>query len=318
MQERGVRGFAQAEVQFANAGMDLAGTVVQPATVAPRPAAILVHGSGPADRDSNGYFVAMREHLATNGLAVLCYDKPGVGGSTGDWRRQSFADRAREVVAALRFLQQYPGIDARQIGLVGGSQAGWVMPVAARLAPEMSFIVSVSGAAVRPHEQEAYRVERQLRVDGFPEEQVHRALALFARRLQMIRQGAPVEQVFALQAAARGEPWYSYLDDDTPEDLAFFAAICDFDPVPYLEQISCPFLGIWGELDTYVPVEKSIAITRAALAKAGNARHELRLFPRANHGIRLAVTGSPRERATTFAPGYLELITAWLATVLTY
>lgn len=300
-------------VAFNSGDMRLAGDVVRPAVEQPCPGVVFVHGSGPASRDSSNHFVIMREHLVAHGFAVLAYDKPGVGGSSGDWRQQSFADRAREVVAGVRFLQAFPGVDGRRVGLLGGSQAGWVMPLAAHLAPDLAFVISVSGAAVTPHEQETYRIERQMRVDGFGEDQVRDARSVVERRLAMIRQGLPIARIFAMQAEAREEPWYPYLGDETPEDVAFFAAICDFDPVPLLEQVRCPFLGIWGELDTNVPVEQSLMLTRAALTKANAAPFQLKVFPRANHGLRLAQTGSPHEEATTFAPGYLETVMSWLA-----
>jgi pimeloyl-ACP methyl ester carboxylesterase len=155
---------------------------------------ILAHGSGPDDRDGQRAFLTLRQHFATHGYAVLCYDKPGVGHSTGDWTRQSFDDRACEVLAALQFLQTDPAIDGHSIGVCGGSQAGWIMPMVAQLTPDLAFIIWISGPAVMMHEQEAYRIERQLRADHFTEQAIRSALAIYHRRLEMIRQGATIAQ----------------------------------------------------------------------------------------------------------------------------
>ena len=49
------------------------------------PAVILVHGSGAANRES---MLPFARFLVRRSLAVLGYDKRGVGHSTGDWKRR--------------------------------------------------------------------------------------------------------------------------------------------------------------------------------------------------------------------------------------
>jgi pimeloyl-ACP methyl ester carboxylesterase len=188
----------------------------------------------------------------------------------------------------------------------------WIMPIVAQLAEPVAFIISISSAAVTVEEQERYRLERQLRVDHFSEDQINHALSVYAQRLDMIRQGANVKQIAAMQNTAMEEPWFPYLGDTTAEDIRFFIGIYRFEPVPFLRKVRCPFLGIWGALDTYVPVERSIELTRQALQDAGNTCFELKLLPRTNHGMRLAETGSLNERTTEFAPELWEILTKWL------
>jgi hypothetical protein len=62
-------------------------------------------------------------------FAIDRYDKRGVGGSTGDWNTASFDDLAGDVVAAVEYLETRGDIDHGQIGLLGISQAGWIMPL---------------------------------------------------------------------------------------------------------------------------------------------------------------------------------------------
>jgi hypothetical protein len=186
------------------------------------------------------------------------------------------------------------------------------MPIVTQLTESVTFIISISSAAVTVEEQERYRIERQLRVDHFSEEQVSHALNVYARRLDMIRQGADVMQIAAMQDAAMEEPWFPYLGDTTAEDLNFFIGIYRFDPVPFLLKVRYPFLGIWGALDTYVPVKRSMKLTRQALKDAGNTCFELKLLPRTNHGMRLAETGSLNERTMEFTPKFWEILTQWL------
>ncbi len=86
------------------------------------------------------------------GFAVLRFDKRGTGESTGTYSgvgpKNSFrmiADLASDVVAAARFLRTRPEIDARRVGLVGASQAGWILPYAARSLGDAAFVVLLSG-----------------------------------------------------------------------------------------------------------------------------------------------------------------------------
>ncbi len=298
--------FPQSEITFTNGADQLTGMVVTPMTPQPCPAIILVHGSGPDDRDGGGTFVPIRQHFTSHGYAVLSYDKPGVGESTGDWTQQTFDDRAREVLAALQVLQTRPAVDHRAIGLYGVSQAGWIMPMVAQLTPDLAFIISISGPSVTTQEQEAYRIEAQLRADHFTEEAIHSALAVYHRRIEMIRQGATIAQIILMQNKAKNEPWFPSLVFTAQKELEFFVANYAFDPAPFLRQVRCPFLGIWGGRDTYVPVEQSVRITRQALEVAGNQRFELKIFAEADHGMRLA-------ESEEFVPGYLEAMTEWLA-----
>ena len=70
------------DVSFSSGDVQLAGTLISPASAAKHPAIILVHGSGAENRE---YVLPWARFLIRRGIAVLGYDKRGVGGSTGDW-----------------------------------------------------------------------------------------------------------------------------------------------------------------------------------------------------------------------------------------
>ena len=98
--------------------------------------------------------------LIRRGVAVLGYDKRGVGGSTGDWNTASFDDLAGDAVAAFEYLKTRSDIDRAQIGLLGVSQAGWIMPLAAVRAKDFGFLISISGAGVPGLKPPSIRRER--------------------------------------------------------------------------------------------------------------------------------------------------------------
>src|SRR4029077_130072 len=71
------------EVAFQSGAVRLAGTVYSPASAGRHPAVIFAHGSGEVDRTADLF---LGDFLARHGIAVLLYDKRGVGKSSGEWR----------------------------------------------------------------------------------------------------------------------------------------------------------------------------------------------------------------------------------------
>ena len=124
------------DVRFSSGDIYLAGTLIRPAKAGKVPIVILVHGSGAENRD---YMLPWARGVVRRGIGVLAYDKRGVGGSSGDWNTASFDDLAGDVVAAYDYVKTRPDINASQIGLLGISQAGWVMPLAARRAKDFGL-----------------------------------------------------------------------------------------------------------------------------------------------------------------------------------
>jgi pimeloyl-ACP methyl ester carboxylesterase len=297
------------DVEFESQGTRLTGVVRRPAGDGPHPAVAFVDGSGPAER---GDWDDEAEALAAAGFASLAWDKPGCGGSGGDWRDQSLHDRAAEALAAVACLAGQEGVDPRRIALLGGSQGGWVGPLAASRSPQqVAAVISLSGPGVSPYEQEAYRVEHMLRDAGAGEDQVAEALAFFHHRAARLRRGDDLEEVLAEQLSHRDAPWYPVLGDDgVVEHLAFLGRIYDYDPAPVLARVTCPLLAIWGARDVYVPVAASAEAFAAALGRAGNGSFRLEVIPDADHGLRLPATGGA-ERGPRI-PDLMDMIVTWL------
>lgn len=128
-----------ADVTFTSAGLTLAGTVVLPEPVAGEgtgsaaapvlvPAALILPGSGPIDRDGDhrrmplGISRALAESLAEHGIASLRYDRRGTGSSQGEWLSTGLLDNVEDARAALRALAAQPGVDPRRIFVVGHSE----------------------------------------------------------------------------------------------------------------------------------------------------------------------------------------------------
>ncbi len=113
----------------------------------PFPVVIIGHGSGP---DTKNEKIAWAEQLTERGFATFRFDKRGVGDSEGEYRRgyADFEVLSADLVAAVDFVRTDTRLDHDRIGLMGSSQAGWIIPMVATRAPAVDFAMILSGPTV--------------------------------------------------------------------------------------------------------------------------------------------------------------------------
>lgn len=121
-------------------------------------AVVIVHGSDPTTYDDVGFYTNLTTKL---GMSVLAFDKRGCGESGGVYEyftvkgsKEWFNLMAMDVIACLNWLKNQSEIDEDKIGLLGGSQAGWIMPLVASKDPTVSFIIAGEGPAVSAGEED--------------------------------------------------------------------------------------------------------------------------------------------------------------------
>ena len=151
------------DVTFANTNVVLAGSLTVPDRDELTPGVVMVGGSGPADRTNDGYFAAIRRHLVKAGIAVLSYDKRGVGASSGEWRDATLDDLATDAIAALNFLRAQGGVRIDKVGLFGHSEGGWVVLLAAARHDDVPWLITNSCPAMTPAAQDRYALTTALR-----------------------------------------------------------------------------------------------------------------------------------------------------------
>lgn len=304
------------DVRFSSGGVQLTGTLISPATGGKHPAIILVHGSGAENRE---YMLPWARFLIRRGMAVLGYDKRGVGGSTGDWNTASFDDLAGDVVAAFEYLKTRSDIDRGHIGLLGISQAGWIMPLAAVRAKDIAFLISVSGAGVPVAETTIDQTKNELTARGTPPQLVEEIVGLLTLQYQYARTGQGWDEYAATRARVSAKmggaapPTIPGTQDDPY--WQFIRRIYFYDPGPTLRQLKVPVLALFGELDNNIVAEKNKAAWEAALTAAGNSDYTLRILPKANHAQFEAKVGSNAEAPSLqrFVPSYFTTVQDWLA-----
>ncbi len=238
------------ELHVASGDVQLAATLALPRSPGPHPAAVIVHGSGRVDRRM---LRSMAGFLARNGIAALAYDKRGVGESGGQYPTFNVADcrpllegLTDDLLAAVAYLRTRDDIDHDRIGLYGGSQAGWIMPLAASRG-EIAFIVSISGPAVSCGEEDLY--SRLTGDDPGP---------------------------------YRANPLSS---DEIRRRMEAFAGPHGFRPAEILASLDVPTLWVLGTGDRSVPTWMTVDVLDGIRA-AGNEAHTVLLFEGGDHSLR--------------------------------
>jgi pimeloyl-ACP methyl ester carboxylesterase len=320
--------YKEAEITFANAGagISLSGTLTLPRGPGSFPVAILLAGSGALDRDEadSGHrpFLILADYLTRKGIAVLRYDKRGIGKSTGDYDSATTADFASDAEAALAFLTSRKEIDARKIGIIGHSEGGVIAPLIASRSTDVAWIVMLAGPATKGAETLILQSDLIARAAGMTDEQVAKSLDFDRQAYMLVRQEkdravlenklddlikvsglGPVMTSGVLQRQIHwtSSPWFHYF--------------LDYDPAPALQKTKCPVLALIGEKDLQVPPKENLPLLKKALEDGGNKDFQIVELPGLNHAFQHCYMGVPAETRAieeTFAPEALSAISTWI------
>ncbi len=315
-------------VTFENApaGVTLAGTLTLPDGDGPFPAAVLVSGSGPQDRDETlvGHkpFLVLADHLTRAGIAVLRYDERGVGDSSGDFATALTDDFADDALAGVAFLMKDPRIASDRVGLIGHSEGGLVAPMAAAGDASVAYIVMLAGLGVDGGE---ILVSQQIAItsaSGSDE-----LAASVGRHMQAMveamRSGDDTGMATSLRDVLRAQmvgATDQQVDDTLAQQIKVFGSpwmrrFVELNPADYLSRVSQPTLAMFGSLDLQVLPSINAEGMRAALASAPTDDVTIVTFPGLNHLFQTAETGAPSEYAMieeTFNETALDLVSSWI------
>jgi pimeloyl-ACP methyl ester carboxylesterase len=310
---------AAAETTFLSGDVELAGRLVLPPGPGPVPIVVLIHGS---EFSSALDTYALQRLLPAEGVGVFVYDKRGTGASKGSYT-QDYSVLADDAVAALGEARRMAGPRAGRIGYQGGSQGGWVAPLAATRAP-VDFVIVSFGLAVSPVEEDNAEIELEMKLAGHGPGETAKALEVAAAAQ------AAFESLFTDEAIARfvavrdkykAEPWYidlkgnltRYLLPLSADELRAARAKYNFgtpfhyDAMPVLRRLDTPQLWILGEEDLDAPSAETARRLQSLIAHGKPIT--LAMEPGAEHGMTLFETAPDGERLSTrFAPGYFEMM----------
>jgi dienelactone hydrolase len=276
--------FKERDVTVGEGEWKLPGTLTVPVGAGPFPAVVLVHGSGPNDRDETvggaKVFKDLAEGLASRGIVVLRYEK-----RTLQYRARIAAiknytvqeETVEDAVNALALLRSQPEVNGRRVFIIGHSLGGYVAPRIAEQDGKLAGIVLMAGSA-RPLED---LLVDQVTYMGITGQQLENAKAIQAR----VKKLAPG-------------------DEDTPAfggvPISYWLDLKDYDPAGAARKLGIPVLILQGERDFQVTMA-DFALWKAAVGSSKGV--VMKSYPALNH---LFVAGEGKSLPAEYSkPGHV-------------
>ena len=265
---------------------------------------ILVHGDGPVDALANGYYISLCEELSKNHFAVISWDKPGVNGSEGSWLDQSMNDRAEEVINVIEWAKKRNDLKQLPIGLWGGSQAGWVIPMIPEKT-EIDFII-LQSPAINWVKQGLYNTISLMDTDN--EDIVEAVTKKYNDEVELIKKYSYEDYIDIMQSE----------NSMSKERYNFVKKNIDADVTEQLKTIKIPVLLLLGEMDININphetrkiYEKNISKELLNVVWIDNTNHLLLKEPLVDNDLLffLHLIFKPKE---ILAPEYLESLNNFL------
>lgn len=273
----------------------------------PFPAVILVHGSGPHDKDesvgSNKPFKDLAEGLASNGVAVLRYEKRTKQHPTKmDLNNITVQEETVEdAAAAVKVATSAPHIDASRVFVLGHSLGGYLIPRIGKIAPAAAGYIVLAGSA-RPMEdllveQTAYIMKAS------PGNKAQNQSALDDLKAKVAKvKAADLSPSTASALLPMGIPARYWLD------------LRGYEPVSELKALDKPALILQGGRDYQVTPAGDFRRWRDELY--ANSKYTLKLYPRMNHlfaeGNGMATPEEYLNKAANVSPEVILDIADWV------
>lgn len=314
----------ETDTTFVSVGSRLAGRLIEPETRQPNlPLVVMVHGSERSSATGSPYAYA----LAAQGIRVFAYDKRGTGESEGEYT-QNFELLAEDAAAALAHARELAKGRFGRAGYFGGSQGGWVAPLAATRS-DADFVAIGFGLVVSPIDEDREQMISEARAAGLDAqaiEQINR-LSRATSRLLTSHFDDGFDELSELRRELANVPWAATIEGEhsgamlrtADADLRRLGRarfdnlelIWDYDAEAVLERLDAPLLWVLAGEDREAPIEN----TRGALASLAAAGKpvDVYLFPDTDHGMfeyRTLPDGS--REGTRITDGYLRLLGDWI------
>jgi dienelactone hydrolase len=276
--------FTERQVTVGEGDWKLPGTLTMPTGAGPFPGIVLVHGSGPNDRDETvggtKVFKDLAEGLASRGVAVLRYEKrtkvygPRVATMKVFTLHDETVEDALKAAALLRTQQ---GVDPKRVFILGHSLGGYAAPRIAQEDPQIGGLILMAGNA--RHLEDL--VVEQVQALGGTAKALENAKAIQAK----VKSLEPGDEA---SPAVLGAPPTYWLD------------LKDYDPVTDAAKLNLPMLILQGERDYQVTM-KDFELWKAGLGKKQGV--VMKSYPALNH-LFVAGTGTSSS-AEYMKPGHV-------------
>lgn len=302
--------FEEQDTTFGLKDWTLPGTLTLPKGEGPFPALVLVHGSGPNNRNEeigpNRPFQDLAWGLASRGIAVLRYDKRNFVHGAKYQADPTMAARVtvkeeviEDALEATGLLLKYPKIDPRKVFILGHSLGGYLLPRIARDSKGIAGFLSMAGAT-QPLEDAILRQSTYLLgLQGGETGEANQKM------LQEIREA--VSRIKALKPADAGSN--VWLLGTTP---SYWLDLRGYNPPEDAKKIQAPMLFLQGARDYQVTPEDFQAWKKALGDRKDVAFH---FYPKLNHSFfegEGQSTPAEDELSSNVAPYVVEDIAKWI------
>jgi dienelactone hydrolase len=286
--------YTESDVTVGSGEWTLPATLTMPVGDGPFPALVLVHGSGPNDRDEtilgNKPFKDLALGLASRGIAVLRYDKRSkvyparLAGSADFTVKQEVVDDA---LAAVKTLRAQPRIDPARVFVLGHSLGGMLIPRIAAGDASLAGVIVMAGAA-RPIEQAILeQTEYIAKADGnvTPEEQT---------QIDAARKLVDTVRALTPEDAKNSQPIFG-------APASYWLDLRGYDPPTAAKNVTQAMLVLQGERDYQVTMDE---FARWKSALAGRSHVTFHSYPALNH---LFIAGAGKSLPGEYAtPGHVD------------
>ncbi len=296
--------YAERAVKLGPAGRELDGTLSLPKGAGPFPAVVLVHGSGPQDRDETigktRPFADLAAALASQGIAVLRYEKRSKA------RPQEFADNRYTVdletvddaLAGAELLRHEATIDPARVIVVGHSLGAMMAPRIASRDPRLAGVAMLAAPSRALQavylEQIDYLANLDGKVDADEQKQLDQEKAKVARLTSTGPSGKPEENPLNLAAS-------------------YWADLLGYDQVKVAQALTLPMFIAQGGRDYQVT---KVDFDGWQQALAGRDTVTFRFYPKVSH-VFIAGEGMATPDEYLTVPGHVDAapiadLVAWI------
>jgi uncharacterized protein len=300
------------EISIHASGNRLAGTLCSPDPSRPTPLVLMLHGTGPLDRNENmpgqrlDAFNTFAHGLCERGYASVRYDKRGCGKSTGDYLRAGHADLVADAVAWVDAIQARGWCEPGRLYLLGHSEGCLIAPQVGRQRESIAGHILVC-PTIQPIEtvlmKQAAQIEHELTtLAGF------RGIALRALTRLL---GSPVVTQRRLIERLKSTTSHTLRVGLRKIEARALRELIALDTHAVFTDVDRPMLLIGGAKDLQCePEDVRVIAARSGAAEAhviADLTHFLRLDPRP-----AAILASAELLTQPVAPELVEIIGRWL------
>lgn len=315
--------YSVTETRYEGVDGERAGRLVLPTEGNVKAIVVSVHGS---ERWSGRTGERLQVLMPAYGIGVFAYDKRGTGESEGKYTQDFHLLAGDAALAKAEALRLYGGqVDS---GYWGGSQGGWVAPLAA-YNDGADFVIAAYGMAEGALAEDREEVFQNLRDAGYGEDVIEKAAEVTDATGRVMASGFKegYSELSAVRKKYGKEPWFKEIKGEFSGDfleapniglriLGPFLDVgtsWDYEPRPVIESLAMPQLWILAGGDREAPSENTIEIIRDI--QKTNAELDMVVFPNTAHGMVTYTEDEDGNRTYgSVADGYYALVRDFILT----